>query len=192
MKGVDPKRSLPSVHAPRHDEAIELGLRFELNRDSYWSSVPLLERYFEDILVPHFQRVRDELASDDDQEAVVLLDCWSCHRSKEFRRLVHRRWPWLRLRFVPGGMTGLAQPCDVGMQRPYKLSIKRSQLQDVFNETLRQLDKGVDPSAVRLDNTIGTLRDRSVGWFLKAWQDVNVPSLVKKVRARYLLSATIN
>ncbi|VDC04887.1 unnamed protein product [Peniophora sp. CBMAI 1063] len=77
-------------------------------------------------------------------------------------------------------MTGLAQPCDVRIQCPYKLAIKRSQLQDIYDETLRQLANQVDPDDIHLDHMIGTLRDCSVGWFLKVWQDISVPSLVKK------------
>ena len=111
----------------------------------------------------------------------MLLDCWSVHRSKEFRELVRTRWPWIRLRYVPGGMTGLAQPCDVGIQRPYKLSIRRSQLQDLVAETLRHIQSDGDPAALELDSRIGTLRDRSVGWFVNAWRDINHPELVKKV-----------
>ena len=58
---------------------------------------------------------------------------------------------------------GLAQPCDVGIQRPYKLAIKQAQLQDVANETIVHLNAGAEATALRLDNHIGTLRNRSVG-----------------------------
>ncbi|KAA1469646.1 hypothetical protein DENSPDRAFT_816722 [Dentipellis sp. KUC8613] len=81
-------------------------------------------------------------------------------------------------------MTGLAQPCDVGIQRPYKLSIRKSQLQDIVDETLEHLENGEDPSDLKLDTRIGTLRKRSVSWFVKAWHDINEPNLVKKAFER--------
>ncbi|KAI0320416.1 hypothetical protein OF83DRAFT_595413 [Amylostereum chailletii] len=77
-------------------------------------------------------------------------------------------------------MTGLAQPCDVGIQRPYKLSIKKSQLNDIIEETLAHLKNEGDPATFKLDTRIKTLRDPSVSWFVKAWNDINKPALVKK------------
>ncbi|KAI0311263.1 hypothetical protein OF83DRAFT_1069115 [Amylostereum chailletii] len=78
-------------------------------------------------------------------------------------------------------MIGLAQPCDVGIQRPYKLSIKKSQLNDIVRETLDHLEQDKDPETFRLDTCIKTLWDRSVSWFVNAWEDINKPELVKKV-----------
>ncbi|EIW86268.1 hypothetical protein CONPUDRAFT_40712, partial [Coniophora puteana RWD-64-598 SS2] len=106
MKGST-SRSLPSANAPRMAEARSRGFIFSLNRDSYWSSVALSEEYFELILVPYFIRHKARLHLDDDQACIVLLDCWSVHRSAELRSIISRRWPWIRLRYVPGGMTPL-------------------------------------------------------------------------------------
>lgn len=119
-------RSLPTRNAPGRDEASQLGMIYSWNPETYWSDLSSMKEYFEKIVVPYFMRQKELLNYPEDQECVVLLDCWSVHRGKEFHRLVHRHWPWLRLRYIPGGTTGLAQPYDVGIQRPYKLSIKRS------------------------------------------------------------------
>lgn len=78
-------------------------------------------------------------------------------------------------------MTGLAQPCDVGIQRIYKLSIKTSQLDDVVAETMDYLEEEHDPALFRLDTRIATLRDRSVSWLVWAWHSISQPELVKKV-----------
>lgn len=180
MKGST-DRSLPSRTSPLYDEAIKSGMVFSFNPKNHWSSLVLMEVYFERIIVPFLVQRKKDLGYDDDQECIVLLDCWSLHRGREFRQLVRTRWPWIRLRYIPGGTTGLAQPCDVGIQRPYKLSIKRSQLLDVTNETLKHLDNGETPDHLKLDTTIGTLRNRSVAWFVKARKDIDHPDLVKKV-----------
>ncbi|TFY82142.1 hypothetical protein EWM64_g1870 [Hericium alpestre] len=173
-------RSLPSPNSPGYAESKELGLLFGLNAKNYWSNIPLLEEYLEKIVTSHFSAQKQRLGYPEDQECVVLLDCWSVHRSEEFRNLVRRRWPWLRLRYIPGGCTGLAQPCDVGIQRPYKLSIKRSQLDDIISKTLIHLESNDDPTELKLDSRIGTLRDRSVAWFVKAWKEISQVDLVKK------------
>lgn len=168
-------RSLPTRNAPGREDASQLGMIYSWNPATYWSDLSSMKVFFEKIIVPYFMRQKELLHYPEDQECVVLLDCWSVHRGKEFRRLVHQNWPWLRLRYIPGGTTGLAQPCDVGIQRPYKLSIKRSQLQDVVSETLTHLKADDDPSSLKLDSRIGTLRDRAVAWTVKAWKDINHP-----------------
>ncbi|VDC03846.1 unnamed protein product [Peniophora sp. CBMAI 1063] len=179
MKGSS-IHSLPSPDAPRFDEALAVGLRFDLNPNNYWFSAPLMETYFEHVVVPFFTRNKAAHNYPKDQECIVLLDCWSVHRSREFRAVVRRRWPWICLCYVPGGMTGLAQPCDVGIQRPYKLAIRQGQQQHIINETLQHLRSGAVATAIRLDNRIGTLRDCAVSWFTNAWNAINQPSLVKK------------
>ncbi|TFY76133.1 hypothetical protein EWM64_g7880 [Hericium alpestre] len=179
MKGGS-QHSLPSSNSLDYAESKELGLLFGLNAKNYWSNIPLLEEYLKKIVTPHFSMQKQRLGYPEDQECVVLLDCWSVHRSEKFQNLVRCRWPWLRLRYIPGGCTGLAQPCDVRIQQPYKLSIKRSQLDDIISETLAHLESNGDPMELKLDSCIGTLRDRSVAWFVKAWKEINQVELMKK------------
>ena len=74
--------------------------------------------------------------------------------------------------------TGGRQPLDVGIQRLLKLSLKRSAHRDVVKEVSDQISAGED---IKLDTTIGTLRNRSVGWIANAMTDINDKDLVKKV-----------
>lgn len=180
MKGVT-VRSLPSQGSPDYQESIRLGFQWSLNRDSAWSNIPQLHELLYHIIVPFFEERKRDLGYPDDQECFIILDCWAVHRSLEFRELVFDQWPWLRLRFVPGGCTGLGQPCDVGIQRVYKHSIRRSQLDDIVREMTAHLERGGTPETLKLDTTIGTLRDRSPRWFIKAYKDTDNPELVRKV-----------
>ncbi|EIW75141.1 hypothetical protein CONPUDRAFT_23936, partial [Coniophora puteana RWD-64-598 SS2] len=100
-------RSLPSLSAPCRAEASRLGFDYALNDTTYWSDHESMERYLDQVVVPYLTREKELNSCHDDQECAVLLDCWSVHRSLAFRSLVHRRWPFLRLFFVPGGCTGL-------------------------------------------------------------------------------------
>ncbi|KAJ3969365.1 hypothetical protein EV361DRAFT_870145, partial [Lentinula raphanica] len=43
----------------------------------------------------------------------------------------------------------VAQPCDVGIQRPLKLSVKRSYHEDVVNHFVLQLDEGADELTIQ-------------------------------------------
>ncbi|TDL14855.1 hypothetical protein BD410DRAFT_845671 [Rickenella mellea] len=108
---------------------------------------------------------------------------FTVHKSKEFRDWMAENWTWIILEFVPGGTTSLFQPCDIGIQRPLKLSIKRSQNADIVQETLAQLEQGKPATQVRLDTTVGTLRDRTMNWLVTAYHHVNKPDIVKKAFA---------
>lgn len=51
--------------------------------------------------------------------------------------------------------------------------LKRASHVDIVAETVEHLEKGVAAEAVHLDARIGTLRDRSVLWLLKAFDACN-------------------
>jgi hypothetical protein len=90
-------------------------------------------------------------------------------------------YPWIRIHYVPANCTGLFQPCDVGIQRVLKLAIKRSVLQDIINDTMKQLDSGVEPSKVDFEKRLPVVWDRSVRWLVNGYEAINNPELVKKV-----------
>ncbi|KAG1873911.1 hypothetical protein F4604DRAFT_1925487 [Suillus subluteus] len=74
-------------------------------------------------------------------------------------------------------------PFDHSLTRPIKLAIKEFQHADIVNETLTQLSSGTVASDIHLDTTKGTLRDRSVRWFVEAYKAVNKTDLIKKAFA---------
>ena len=90
-------------------------------------------------------------------------------------------YPWIILEFMPGGCTGLWQPCDVGIQHPLKLAIKHNQQADLVQETLAQLEKDISSKNVKFDTTLGCLRDRAVGWLVSAYHEINKPDVVLQV-----------
>ncbi|KAF7307652.1 hypothetical protein MIND_00560500 [Mycena indigotica] len=51
---------------------------------------------------------------------------------------------------------------------------------DVVDEAIHQLASDCSPAKVRLDTTIGNLRNRSVQWVLQALKEISQPDLVKK------------
>ena len=87
--------------------------------------------------------------------------------------------PHIFILFVPGGCTSLFQPLDVGIQRVLKHSMRCSAHRDLVQEASALLESDLD--TFQLDTTIGTLRDRSLGWIVKAMHDISDKTLVKKV-----------
>jgi hypothetical protein len=61
-----------------------------------------------------------------------------------------------------------------------KLSMKRSAHRNIVAEVRSQLgEEGMDK--VKLDTTVKTLRNRSVGWIVNAIRDIDNEELIKKV-----------
>ncbi|KAJ7300525.1 hypothetical protein DFH08DRAFT_979579 [Mycena albidolilacea] len=61
-----------------------------------------------------------------------------------------------------------------------KLSVKRSAHRDIVDEALNQIQTGKPASEIKLNTTIGVLRDRSVGWIVQAIHDIKNPVTIQK------------
>ena len=171
-------RSLPSPNAPDYKKATEtLKFRIESGGDNHWSTQSTMQSYVQHILVPYFENHRQ----DQNQICIWQIDCWSVHRSAEFRDWMYKTYPWIHIHYIPANCTGLFQPCDVGIQRVLKLAIRHSALQDIINETMGQLDSGVEPSMVTFEKRLPVVRDRSIRWLVNGYEAINNPELIKKV-----------
>ena len=177
-------RSLPKPDAPGYHEATEvLKFCFESGGSNHWSTLSTMQNYVQHILVPYFQLYRE----DQGQTCVWQIDCWSVHRSEEFRHWMYKTYPWIRIHYVPANCTGLFQPCDVGIQRVLKLAIRRSALQDIIDNTMEQLSQGVGPEGVKFEKKLPLVRNRSVRWLVNGYKAINRPDFVQKVTFRIIL-----
>lgn len=117
-------RSLPTKSD--YAEAKAAGHRFAFNRDTHWSSLTTTQQWINEILLPYRTAMIQEHSLSLDTKMILYIDCWTVHRSKEFRDWAKETHPELILIFVPAGCTGIFQPCDVGLQRLFKHNIKKS------------------------------------------------------------------
>lgn len=183
-KGETVSGSTPTRKAPLYDEAIKLGFRLEPSKtETYWSNMDTMKSLVDNIIAPYFERKKKDLGIEnpEEQSSMWKIDCWSVHRSDEFMDWMKEAHPNIIVIFVPGNCTGIFQPLDVGIQRVLKQSLKRSSHRDLVREVSEQLDK-MSSAEVKLDVTVGTLRDRSLGWLVEAYHDINKPVLIKKVQ----------
>ena len=105
-----------------------------------------------------------------------------CTRDCEFTTWIKASHPYIIRDYVPG-CTGIFQPCDVGIQRLFRLDIRRAQHEDMdhmVHDTVRQLEAGVLPTHIKLDINTGHLRERSVRWLVEAY-----PAINKNTRSGY-------
>ncbi len=111
------KLSLPAATSPNYDDAMEAGFKLVFSgTKTYWSNFETMCAFVNNILAPYFERTKRELLLPPQQNSLWQIDVWSVHRSKEFRRWMHTNHPNIIVDFVPGGCTGVHQPCDVGIQ----------------------------------------------------------------------------
>jgi len=176
------KGSLPTPGAPGYSKATEvLGFRFESSKtDNHWSTINTMKSYVTNILAPYFESHRKQLDLPN-QICIWQIDCWSVHRSLEFRSWMSATFPWIRIHFIPANCTGLFQPCDVGIQRVLKLAIRRSALKDIVDHTTSQLNSGVTPNQIIFEKKLPVVRDRSVQWLINGYEAINNPEIVQKV-----------
>jgi hypothetical protein len=178
------KHSLPTPDAPGYLEATELlKFQFESGGTNHWSTLSTMKRYVQYILAPYFEHHRE----DPNQICIWQIDCWSVHRSEEFRSWMYATYPWIRIHYVPANCTGIFQPCDVGIQRILKLAIRCSALQDIISNTMEQLGQGIEPSMVTFEKKLPIVRNNSVRWLVNGYKAINKPDLVQKVIAKVLL-----
>ena len=176
------KASLPKPTALGYEKATqELKFLFEFSKtDNHWSTIRTMKNYVSETLAPYFESHRKKLKLPN-QICIWQIDCWSVHRSLEFRSWMRAAYPWIRIHFVPANCTGLFQPCDVGIQRILKLAIKRSALSDIVDHTMNQLSLDTPPDQITFDKRIGVVRDRSVMWLVNGYEAINNPEIVQKV-----------
>lgn len=107
---------------------------------------------------------------------VVLLDCWPVNLSEEIRKYVHDTYPFMRLRFIPAGLTGGYQINDSYLHGPLKSNL-RSLAEAWYAETTVELMKLLDNKEITEKEfhdrqhamfTLGLLRDKSVGWVIES------------------------
>ena len=172
-------QSCPSRNAPSYAEAQKLGFRMLPSKTStYWSTQETMRDLVDTIIAPYFEKTKVALNLPPEQCSVWKIDCWSVHKSAEFLGWMKENHANIIVIFVPGGCTGIWQPLDVGVQRVMKLSIKRSAHCDIVDEVSAQLASGTKD--LRLDVTLGTLRDRAVGWVVNAIREISNKVLVCK------------
>jgi hypothetical protein len=170
----------PLSTAPRTSRARQMGIEWNHTRKMYWSDQTTMHHYVTQFIVPYFECKKRKLGYSPKQVCIFYINTWSVHWSLEFWRWVCKTYPWLWLIHVPANLTGLIQPCDVGIQCPFKLSICGPQLQDMVDTTVHHLNTGGSAVDFKLDTRIRPLCNQSVGWFIDAYDAINNINLVKR------------
>ncbi|KAJ7069135.1 hypothetical protein C8F01DRAFT_963922, partial [Mycena amicta] len=98
--------SCPSPSAPGYAELLERGCIFAPSgNSSYWSTHETMHQLVVDIIAPYFDSAKAALNLPATQASIWKIDCWSVHRSQDFRAWMALHHPTIIVVFVPGGCT---------------------------------------------------------------------------------------
>lgn len=187
--------SLPSPHpihqaklSQAYNDALALGWIFQVAGvlDTYWANQDTMKSWLDQIVAPYFERKKEELGLRSTQLCIVRIDVWSVHASLEFRTYVWEKHPSIVLMFVPGGCTGVFQPCNVGIQRPLKQAITQAQSGSCVQELLSQFEDGRSMDEAVLDESPHGLQNHIPAALMEAWKKINCSSVVLNVCANVL------
>jgi hypothetical protein len=174
-----PKSPNSNTKAPNYDDAIGAGFRFEHSSSgTYWSNQKTMQLFVDKTLAPYFEEAKAKLHLPPTQRSLWMIDVWSVHHSEEFLDWMHTHHPTILIDFVPGGCTGVAQPCDVGIQCLFKHITNQCYLEDMVESALSQIDSG---DSISIDDRLPILWNASVRWLWRAYKALNKKEIIKKV-----------
>jgi hypothetical protein len=137
--------------------------------DNHWSSLKTMQEYITHILSPHADRMIALHQLPSDAHMVLILDCWSVHRSDAFLSWLKQEHPRIHVVFVPPNCTSKLQLADVALQRSFKAVLK-----DNFNSWAASeiLDQVRRKELVGLKEFMGmkSIKSLVLKWSLDSWE----------------------
>lgn len=140
------------------------------------SSLETMIKYVEDVLDPYLKVLREALGKTKhfvSRKSVLNLDSWSVHRGPFLRWLQENRKHIIPL-FIPAGCTSVFQPADIGLNKPYKSSMRNCFHLWYMEEMYKWMQAGSNVVDFALDQKIAAIRDQSAMWMIAAWKDLAV------------------
>jgi hypothetical protein len=139
---------------------------------NHWSSLQSMKDYITRIIRPWVNGKGRELKFKESPHCVLILDCWAVHTSVEFRVWMKANYPKYHLVYVPAGCTGVAQPADVILQRPFKAGVVNAFNHWMTYKIHHLIKGGAAPSEVKVDSGMTVMKPLLVEWVWSSWRDL--------------------
>jgi len=156
-------RSLPTI-TPQTEYANDWILGYSEN---HWSNLTEKKRFIDWLADWRNKRVAELIQNRqlpacrrETEPMVILLDCWSVNASKDFRIWVKEKYPYMRLRFIPAGLTGKFQINDTYFHGSYKQRVRNEAeiwYQEQFTTMIQRLDHHGHLQITEMDDEIKKL-----------------------------------
>jgi hypothetical protein len=100
---------------------------------------------------------------------LLLLDCWSVHKSDEFRGWLTKEHPRIHIVFVPANCTSKLQLADVALQRPFKSCITKNFNQWAAEAIAAQIRAG-EIVGISAQLGMASLKPLVLQWCVESWK----------------------
>ena len=148
---------------------------------NHWSDDVTSYAYIVDVAVPFFKRRIQQLLATDpaackpfkEQACVLIVDIWWGWIDPKFKAWLASTYPWIKLLFVPGSCTPVAQPMDAGIIAKIKGKLRKYYGKWAMALTAAQLNAGKDPTEVRVPMDVPTCKRNLFSWISQAIDELN-------------------
>jgi hypothetical protein len=154
-------------HPPLSDTARDA--HFHLTHSiNHWSNQETMRQYITEIIVPYAERMAQKHNLPRRQEIILVLDCWSVHKSAEFRAFIKKEHPNIHLVFIYPNCTSELQVADVILQRPFKHGLHKrfnKWAADIIVDQIQREDlKGLSPYL-----KMASIKPLLLQWCVESW-----------------------
>ena len=123
-----------------------------------WQDETNMGRWIDEILVPYLQERAEGVP------VFLFLDHFEVHKSARMRQKLETLG--IQLQLIPTGCTGLLQPVDISVGKPFKDRVRRSWFDWMIDQ---------NPELPILSNAS---REDAANWVADAWRDFD-PTIIK-------------
>ena len=101
------ERSQPSIN----DNISRAGFHIT-HSENHWSTHETMIEYIDNIIIPYYKQQLAIHNLSDKSQIILILDCWSVHKSEQFRKYIYKHYKFINLIYVPANCTSELQVAD--------------------------------------------------------------------------------
>lgn len=141
---------------------------------NHWSSLETMQQWVQHVLIPYAERCVNQFSLNSDARVLLILDCWSVHKSKSFLDWIAGQPYGRRIHvvFVPARCTSKLQVADVALQRPFKAHIRNSFSKWTAETMMRQIQANEAPN-MHVHYKMATIKPLTLDWSVASWHSLN-------------------
>lgn len=138
--------------------------------DNHWSNQATMKEYIEQIIQPYLQQKIAQHNLPKESKAILILDCWSVHKSEEFRTYMKQKHQNIYLVYVPPNCTSKLQVADVMLQYPFKHAVKSRFNLWAANIIEEQINSENEEVGLRNQLKMSVLKPLLLQWCYESWK----------------------
>ena len=161
---------------PHTDES--RNAKFHLTKSSnHWSSQETMQEWCKHIFVPWRDKMIEQHNLPNNAAAVLQLDVWAVHISKEFRAFINNHHPYIRLVYIPPSCTSKLQVADVVLNYPFKYGIKKRFNAWAARIIAEQVASG-ETVGIKPHLKMSQVKPKILQWALESWSSLREEKLL--------------